>query len=881
MDNDFPHVIDSWYIDQAKKDHEPVLFFFADSREVVFFNHPIDVLFTNLFGDYDTTTTVFDQFFQLIGEQFLERAKSGKVTSFHLQIPSSKDFPIKLQVQLLRIPPFSKFLLQARIIDSSETFANLQDSLKPRLSIEVILENLGFGYYDWDVQAQTIYMDKKMYEIYGVPEEAKVNSFDFLSSIIHPEDSEKLRREYERLFLSNEKPKTDSTTYRIRKNNTYHHIHSLRAYHYNPDGKLFRIVGICQDVTKEAIAKEKVHSHLVSIDLLSEAVIETDGQYVIKSWNKGATQIYGWEEKEVLGKRFPDICPTSYVNDSRENVLQKYHRNGHWKGEVIHLHKSGKPLHILSSVKSVIDPVSKQAISAVGVNTDISARVKIEKALRKTEERYRSFVESSLDAFFLIESIRDDAGEIVDFRIVDVNDEAIRQLKQPKEALLGKKVLELFPFKKDNGFFDRYKSVVNTGKPSLHEYYKNQGPTTHGWFQQQVIKVLDGAAIMNRNITETKEANIALEESQRRQLLINKAAQVGIWYWDLASETLHWDEMMLRVYGIERKDFHGKVTDWTSRVHPDDVEEADRRLQENVANNLDHDIQFRIILPDQSVRFIKSFAIGLKDSEGNLFQILGTNWDVTKEKEAEETRLQTLNLRQKNKELEQFAYVASHDLQEPLQTIRSFVDLLRKDLSEQKLDLINVYMDYIEQVSDRMSSLVKDLLDYARIGKETGIQEVDTAHLVNSILQDFKALSELTNAKFSIGNLPVLHTYRAEMRLLFQNLISNAMKFRKEDLIPQISISASKKPGEWLFSVSDNGIGIAPEDHEQVFILFKRLHPRKKYEGTGIGLAHCQKIVDFLGGRLWLESELTKGSTFYFTIPDPTDEGKTELHSPD
>lgn len=229
---------------------------------------------------------------------------------------------------------------------------------------------------------------------------------------------------------------------------------------------------------------------------------------------------------------------------------------------------------------------------------------------------------------------------------------------------------------------------------------------------------------------------------------------------------------------------------------------------------------------------------------------------------------QTAQLVQKNRELEQFAYVASHDLQEPLRTTSSFVDLLQKDYKG-KLDAkADKYLTFITQSTERMKVLIHDLLEYSRIGRKKELTPVDCNILLKEIIADLDAVIKENNATVSFDRLPVINGYSTEMKQLFQNLISNAIKFHKPDEQPQISISGIKENGHWKFVCRDNGIGIPPEHRERIFVIFQRLHTRNQYEGSGIGLANCKKIVELHGGNIWVESLPGEGSTFHFTIPN-------------
>lgn len=223
-------------------------------------------------------------------------------------------------------------------------------------------------------------------------------------------------------------------------------------------------------------------------------------------------------------------------------------------------------------------------------------------------------------------------------------------------------------------------------------------------------------------------------------------------------------------------------------------------------------------------------------------------------------------LQQQNERLEQFTYITTHDLQEPLLSLISFTDLLQNECSESISEEISTYIKYISQSSKRMQTLVKGIMEYSRIGTEKESVIVDCNEIVNDVLTDLSRTLKQLNAKVTVDHLPTVIGHPLELRLLFQNLISNALKFRKKDVIPEIKISAKEDVDHWFFSVQDNGIGIKEQDKDKIFVLFKRLHDRNEYEGTGIGLSHCEKIVRLHGGTIWAESKFGEGTVFNFTI---------------
>ncbi|WP_170853656.1 sensor histidine kinase [Lishizhenia tianjinensis] len=264
----------------------------------------------------------------------------------------------------------------------------------------------------------------------------------------------------------------------------------------------------------------------------------------------------------------------------------------------------------------------------------------------------------------------------------------------------------------------------------------------------------------------------------------------------------------------------------------------------------------------------QNFIIPFKNKENETHQYLIIKQDITRRKEIEIEQQEDYikKLEQKNKELEQFTYIASHDLQEPLRTVTGLVNLLKKKYSSNFDEMGLKSMDFMTQATARMKDLIKALLDYSRIGTSLTLEKVNLNDLLSQLSNDLQQLLTENKAKLIVHDLPTLSCYKTNVSLVFQNLISNSVKFRKEGVDPVIEISARKLKNEWEFTVQDNGIGIKPEHSKKIFTIFQRLHLNNEYEGTGIGLAHCEKIVNLHRGRIWVENNGEPGSCFKFTL---------------
>ena len=298
-------------------------------------------------------------------------------------------------------------------------------------------------------------------------------------------------------------------------------------------------------------------------------------------------------------------------------------------------------------------------------------------------------------------------------------------------------------------------------------------------------------------------------------------------------------------------------------THPEDRETVKKHFHEELNGSSEiHHMEFRIITRNGDERWLSHYCQPVYDNNGTFLGRRGSNRDITGRKKAEE------ELKRSNADLQQFAFAASHDLQEPLRGIESFIRLLEKRYKGRLDEKADEFIDFIIDDVKRMQVLIKDLLEYSRLSaKDKVISPANCSVILEQALNNLRSAIGESNAAVTYDSLPVVMGDEAQLIRLFQNLIGNAIKFRSRELL-KVHISARREGNEWLFSVRDTGIGIDPNQAERIFVIFQRLHAIQEYPGTGIGLAVCKRIVERHGGRIWAESEPGKGSTFFFTVPD-------------
>jgi signal transduction histidine kinase len=367
----------------------------------------------------------------------------------------------------------------------------------------------------------------------------------------------------------------------------------------------------------------------------------------------------------------------------------------------------------------------------------------------------------------------------------------------------------------------------------------------------------------------------AYQDLERRsQTLLSNAervAQVGSATWEAATGKHVWSDQFHALLGMVPGEEEPSRATFFRRVHPDDRERlntaVDAALEGASNGRVVEDI--RLLRLDGQERVGQFRAEVAFDGHGVPQRMDVTIQDITARKHLEhKLDALVLELRRSNEELEQFAYVASHDLRQPLRTVRSYVTLIEESL-EDKLDgETREFMGFIRDGVRRMDALITDLLAYSRVGRASTDQPVDTGRAADLAVMDLQSEIDDAGARLALpSRMPVVLGDAGELTRLFQNLIGNAVKYRSPDATPEVTVDLRDAGDMWEFTIADNGIGIPAEHAERVFGIFQRLHARDEYEGTGIGLAICRKVVERQGGRIWIEPRDGNGTVFHFTWP--------------
>ena len=496
--------------------------------------------------------------------------------------------------------------------------------------------------------------------------------------------------------------------------------------------------------------------------------------------------------------------------------------------------------------------------------------------LQQSQSLLASILNSSLDGVVAYSAVRNSEGNIVDFQWLLINPAAEKFYGLLLNEIVGKNLLAELSQLRNNGLFDLYVSVVETGETVDREFSYEHERDTIVWLHIVAVKLNDGLAVTFRNITDRKRAEIALRDSEERFRAIFEQAAVGIAKTALCGQFMRVNPGFCQIVRYPESELLQQ--NWQAITHPDDIEADREYVRALLSGNIQtFSMEKRLVCKDEAVRWANVTVSAMRDAKGTPQYLICAIEDISQRKLVQELLQASLDtqtryaqeLTRSNAELEQFSYVASHDLQAPLSTIAGYAQLLEKRCHNQLDGQGNKFIRNIVNSCGRMQALIDDLLEYSRVGRsEKPFDVIDCNLVFEDACANLQLAIRQDRASVTRGDLPRVRGDSFQLLQLFQNLIGNAIKYRSSEA-PMVHVGASRQGDSWVFSVQDNGIGIAEQYHPRIFQLFQRLHSEKQYSGTGIGLAICQRIVERHGGRLWVESEPNRGSTFYFSIPIP------------
>ncbi|MDY9927715.1 PAS domain S-box protein [Methanosarcina sp.] len=745
-----------------------------------------------------------------------------------------------------------KKLLEKRTMKLRKAYRLLKESEKGLAEAQKMAH---LGNWDWNIVTNGLYWSDEIYRIFGrTPQEFDATYNAFLS-YIHPDDRECVDNAVKEALNG----KTYSVDHRIiLADGEERIVHEQAEVIFDEDNIPIQMKGTVQDITERKKTEKalevvsKYNRTLIEASVDPLVTIGSDGK--ITDVNHSTEIATGHSRDELIGTDFSDYFTNP--EKAREGYKRVFEKGLVRDYPLEIRHKDGHITPVLYNA-SVYRDEAGEVIGVFAAARDITE-------LKRAEEKIQilaNAVESSDDAIITMS---------LDGIIISWNNGAEQVYGYSVEEMLGRNI-SILELNNHKGEIKQLIERIKQGEGIRHyETLRLKKDSTIINVSITLSPVFDSSgklaalSAIARDITESRKSEEALRLSNIYNRSLIEASLDPLVTIGPDGKITDVNEATELVTGYLRDELIG--TDFTDYfIDPEKAREGYKHVfQEGLVRDYALEIQCR----DGHITPVLYNASVYRDESGEIIGIFAAARDITELKKAERMlELKLEELARSNADLEQFAYVSSHDLQEPLRMIASYLQLLQRKYQGELDDKADKYIYFAVDGASRMQNLINDLLEFSRVTtKAREFELTDCEFVLNQVLSDLEAPIKESRVAISYDPLPEIMADYIQVTQVFQNLISNAIKFCSKEA-PKIHVSAVKESSQWLFSVQDNGIGIDPKYSERIFEVFKRLNKREEYPGTGIGLSICKKIVERHGGYIWVESELGKGSTFYFTLP--------------
>jgi len=651
-----------------------------------------------------------------------------------------------------------------------------------------------------------------------------------------------------------------------------------------PQALLFRELDQREQALLESERRERERA--TQLEAIMDAVpavvwIAHDTKAATVTGNRASYEVLRMHQPDNLSLTAPDgAAPSHFTVYDREGrvlkpedlPLQVSAATGRpvWDFEETVIFNDGDQRRLFGNVSPLLDHNGRPA-GAVGAFIDITARVRAEEALQQSEQRYRGLFETMGEAFSLQEIIFDEQGCAADFRILEVNPAFEAMVGVSREQVEGKTLLELLPDASPS-LIERYAEVARTGESTRSEQFiaplgKHFEVMLYRTGPKQV-------ASLSIDITERVQSQEALSQSEARLRRLVDSNIIGIMYTDESGLISQANDALLDIIGYSREDLEAGRVNW-KKMTPELYSELDRRRIEEAHSSGACTPYEKEYLRKDGTRV--PILIGFAYLGETPMPFIAFILDLTQQKRAEAavreyaSQLERINreMARANDELQDFAFVASHDLQEPLRKIQAFGERLNERLKDKLEDDQRDYLARMISAAVRMRAMIDDLLSLSRVTtRGNPFEQVNLSEIASEVLSDLEVRIERSGGRVIVEQLPVIEADPMQMHQLLQNLVGNGLKFHKPDLPPVVKVWAEcPTEDEVILYVEDEGIGFDEQYLDRILLPFQRLHGRGEFEGSGIGLAVCRKIVERHAGTISARSVPSQGSTFMINLP--------------
>lgn len=755
--------------------------------------------------------------------------------------------------------------LKDRLIFSAAKNITEEKKLKELNRNASVLSKVGF--WEIDLENSKLYWSDLVYELHETDPENFVPNLENGINLYREEFREMVKEKIAHAIKTGEGYDFEAIKITLKQNERW--FRSM-ANVERLNGVTKRIYGSFQDIHDRKINEIVIQEGLKSLEDYkfaldqSASITISDPSGIIIAVNDQFCKLSKYSREELIGNSHKIINSKYHSKAFFAELWGTISAGKVWRGEVKNKAKDGSYYWADSTVVPFLDKNNKP-FQYVAIRIDITSKKLANEKIIKILEEKNDILESISDGFYAVDK---------EWIVTYWNKKAEELNGIKREDIIGKHFWEIFQDAKDTDFYRNNHLAMETGvSVSYQEYYKTQDK----WYEVTVYPSESGLSAYFKDITQKKKSEIDLIEANERFHKVTEATNDAVYDWGLIDDTHYWGIGFETIFGYDLEIEIPSSKLWFDYVHPDDLQRVKQSLFKAIKNpNISKWAEeYRYKKHDESYAYVVDKGIFIRDNEGIATRMVGAITDLTNQKNQElellalneSLKIYTSELERSNIELEQFAFITSHDLQEPLRMITSFMDQLKRKYENQLDEKALLYINYATDGAKRMKQIILDLLQYSRANRPT--DDLENVNL-NEIISSYRELRRRIISEKSViiksDPLPILNTYKAVFTHIFHGLIDNAIKYSKANVPPIIEIKVTEKEFDWKFSISDNGIGIEAQFFDKIFVLFQRLHNKSEFEGTGIGLSIVKRSVEFLGGKIWLTSKVGEGTTFYFEI---------------
>jgi PAS domain S-box-containing protein len=691
------------------------------------------------------------------------------------------------------------------------------------------------------------------------------------SFFTHPEDIEKTRQFFASLVNGSQDIASIEKRY-LRKDGKILWARATANLRRDDLGRPREVIAIVEDITERKRAREQLWASQAQVQAIYDGTYEyigllsTDG--ILLDCNRASLEFAGNKREDVIGKPFwetPWFTLTPGASEAvREGIAQA--ARGHFVRYEAPLRR---PSGAVITFDFSLHPVRNEhgeVIFLVPEGRDITEQNKAAQLVEDDRRRWRELLNQTPAGIALLRG----PEHCFDW----VNPAYERISGQSGDALIGKTMKEAIPEVDRRQYVDLLDGVYSTGQPFIaHEaplrLTRGDGGSMDRYFNFIYLPTrdrqgrIDGVFVHVMDVTDTVQSRRRIEESERQFRTLAETIPHLAWMADEAGNRFWYNR---RWYDYTGSTFDEvKAWGWTKVHDPQVLPEVTRCWHEALSSGEPLEMINPVRGADGCFREFLTRVEPVKNLDGRVVRWFGTNTDITAQRQIEE------KLRRMNRELEEFAYVASHDLQEPMRMVNIYTQMILRNPEGEKRTLME-YAGFVDEGVKRMNALIRDLLTYSRNvhNDEQAVGTADLSAAFQEALSTLKAPIEDVGVVINASVLPRVRGETQQLVHVFQNILSNALRYRKPETPLEVQVTAEKHPTHWIIRIRDNGIGFDPRYAERIFGLFKRLH-KEEYPGTGLGLAICKRIIERYGGGMWAESKPGEGASFYFSLPCVTE----------